>query len=67
MDGGTIRTSRGEFCCDAESLLRILRILRAPDGCPWDRAQTRHTLTRHLAGEYFCIKFESSVCFLKTT
>ena len=51
MDGGTIRTSRGEFGCDAESLLRILRILRGPDGCPWDRAQTRRTLTRSLAGE----------------
>jgi len=52
MGGGdTIRTARGEFGCDAESLLRILRILRAPGGCPWDRAQTRRTLTRSLAGE----------------
>lgn len=51
MDDGTIRTSRGDFGCDAESLLRILRILRAPGGCPWDRAQTRRTLTRSLAGE----------------
>ena len=44
-------TVRGDFSPDAESLLRILRILRAPDGCPWDRAQDRHTLTRSLAGE----------------
>ena len=50
MDG-MIRTGRGDFGSDAESLLRILRILRAPDGCPWDRAQTRHTLTRSLTGE----------------
>jgi len=50
MDG-LIRTGRGDFGGDAESLLRILRILRAPDGCPWDREQTRHTLTRSLAGE----------------
>ena len=46
-----IRTRFGDFGSDAESLLRILRILRAPDGCPWDRAQTRHTLTRSLTGE----------------
>jgi MazG family protein len=46
-----IRTCRGDFGYDAESLLRILRILRAPGGCPWDREQTRHTLTRSLTGE----------------
>lgn len=46
-----IRTCRGDFGSDAESLLRILRILRAPGGCPWDREQTRHTLTRSLTGE----------------
>ena len=49
--GGTIRTSRGEFGGDAESLLRILRILRAPGGCPWDREQTRRSLIRSLTGE----------------
>lgn len=46
-----IRTRHGDFGSDAKSLLRILRVLRAPDGCPWDRAQTRHTLTRSLTGE----------------
>lgn len=35
----------------AEGLLKILEKLRAPDGCPWDREQTRQTLSRHLAGE----------------
>ncbi|MBQ9502965.1 MAG: nucleoside triphosphate pyrophosphohydrolase [Lentisphaeria bacterium] len=40
-----------QFSPDAEGLMAVLRRLRAPDGCPWDRAQTRHTLTRHLAGE----------------
>ena len=44
-------TVRGDFTPDAESLMRIMRILRAPGGCPWDRAQTRHTLTGSLAGE----------------
>ena len=36
---------------EADSLLAILRRLRAPDGCPWDREQTRHSLVRHLEGE----------------
>ena len=35
----------------AEGLLKILERLRAPNGCPWDREQTRQTLSRHLAGE----------------
>lgn len=48
---GVEHTGRGDFSPDAGSLLRILRILRAPDGCPWDRAQDRHTLSRCLAGE----------------
>lgn len=36
---------------EAESLMRVLRRLRAPDGCPWDRKQTRNSLTRHLESE----------------
>jgi MazG family protein len=39
------------FAPTAEGLLEILERLRAPDGCPWDREQTRQTLARHLAGE----------------
>ena len=35
----------------AEGLIQLLKRLRAPDGCPWDRAQTRETLGRSLAGE----------------
>ncbi|MDR0932535.1 MAG: nucleoside triphosphate pyrophosphohydrolase [Victivallales bacterium] len=35
----------------AESLLTILERLRAPGGCPWDREQTRQTLSRSLAEE----------------
>lgn len=31
--------------------MNLLRRLRAPDGCPWDREQTRHTLSRCLRGE----------------
>lgn len=36
---------------NADSLMAILRKLRAPDGCPWDREQTRQSLVRHLDGE----------------
>lgn len=36
---------------DAGALMNLLRRLRAPDGCPWDREQTRHTLSRCLRGE----------------
>ena len=31
---------------DINSLALILKRLRAPDGCPWDREQTRETLAR---------------------
>ena len=49
--GDVEHTIHGDFTPDADSLMRILRILRGPGGCPWDRAQTRHTLTKSLAGE----------------
>jgi uncharacterized protein YabN with tetrapyrrole methylase and pyrophosphatase domain len=39
------------FSPDADGLMAVLKRLRGPDGCPWDKAQTRHTLTAHLAGE----------------
>ncbi len=29
---------------DLEDFLAILRLLRAPDGCPWDRAQTHESI-----------------------
>ena len=32
-------------------LLDTLRVLRAPDGCPWDRAQTHESLRPHLIEE----------------
>ncbi len=40
-----------QFEPTAESLLAILERLRAPGGCPWDREQTRQTLSRSLAEE----------------
>ena len=36
---------------DAAGLLAVLRKLRSPSGCPWDRKQTRQSLVRHLDGE----------------
>lgn len=40
-----------EFPATAEGLLDILKCLRAPDGCPWDRKQTLRSLTEHFANE----------------
>src|SRR5690554_283699 len=34
-----------------DRLLEIMRRLRAPDGCPWDREQTRETLRPYLLEE----------------
>lgn len=36
---------------DAEDLMSIMRRLRAPDGCPWDREQTHQSLAKHLVEE----------------
>jgi tetrapyrrole methylase family protein/MazG family protein len=34
-------------------LVRVVARLRAPDGCPWDRAQTHRSLRRHLLDETY--------------
>jgi len=34
-------------------LVRVMAVLRAPDGCPWDREQTHMTLRRHLVEEAY--------------
>ena len=34
-----------------EDFLEIIRLLRAPGGCPWDRAQTFHTLRQYMIEE----------------
>lgn len=36
-----------------ERLVRVMAVLRAPDGCPWDREQTHMTLRRHLVEEAY--------------
>ena len=36
---------------DFAELLEIVSILRSPDGCPWDRAQTHETMKKCLSDE----------------
>lgn len=37
------------ICTD--KLLRVIKTLRSPEGCSWDRVQTPQTLQKHLAEE----------------
>ncbi|HEY5278086.1 MAG TPA: nucleoside triphosphate pyrophosphohydrolase [Coriobacteriia bacterium] len=36
-----------------DELVRVMAVLRAPDGCPWDREQTHMTLRRNLIEEAY--------------
>jgi uncharacterized protein YabN with tetrapyrrole methylase and pyrophosphatase domain len=36
-----------------ERLRRIMHLLRAPGGCPWDAEQTHESLVRHLLEEAY--------------
>ena len=36
---------------DFEDLVEVVKSLRDPGGCPWDRAQTHHTLRRYMIEE----------------
>jgi len=38
-------------CNSLDSLLKIMQALRAPDGCPWDAAQTPESLTPYILEE----------------
>ena len=42
---------RQRFCLD--DLVRIMRRLRGPEGCPWDRQQTHQTLKKYLIEEAY--------------
>ena len=44
-------SNRNNYSYDANGLMDILKRLRAPDGCPWDRKQTQASLKTCLAGE----------------
>jgi len=58
----------GDFCEDSavyvspvsleppsgfEEFMRIIAVLRGPDGCPWDRAQDHHTLRTNMLEEAY--------------
>ncbi len=43
---------QSETSCLSE-LIGVIRRLRAPDGCPWDRAQTFETLCQHIVEEAY--------------
>ena len=36
-----------------EDLLKAMELLRAPDGCPWDREQTHHSIRRNMLEEAY--------------
>ena len=38
---------------DYDDLLQIIRILRSPEGCPWDREQTHASLRRGMLEEAY--------------
>lgn len=44
-------TGKERYSSDFEGILALLRRLRGPDGCPWDREQTPRTLVPHLLEE----------------
>lgn len=51
VPSGPVPTSReGSRLLD---LVRVVARLQAPDGCPWDRAQTHSSLRRHLLDEAY--------------
>ena len=40
-----------ELCKEFLRLIEIIRILRSPDGCSWDKKQTLDTMGKHINGE----------------
>ena len=38
---------------DFNDLVEVIRILRAPDGCPWDAEQTHQSIRRELLEETY--------------
>ena len=43
----------GDYTHDFDGALAILRRLRGPDGCPWDRRQTRDDLKAQFLEECY--------------
>ncbi len=46
-------TPSSDFSPTFDGLLELVATLRGPDGCPWDKEQTRHTLKRYLLEETY--------------
>ena len=40
-------------CYGYEDLLEIIRVLRSPEGCPWDQVQTHQSIRRGLLEEAY--------------
>ncbi len=38
---------------DLQDLLEVMRVLRGPGGCPWDREQTHESIRRNLLEETY--------------
>ena len=38
---------------DYDDLLEIIRVLRSPEGCPWDQVQTHQSIRRGLLEEAY--------------
>ncbi len=51
MNVGKSFKIKGNYCFD--DLIDIMRILRAPGGCPWDREQTHRTIRKNLIEEAY--------------
>ena len=44
-------TKKSHYTID--DLLEIMKILRSPEGCPWDREQTHRSIRRDLLEEAY--------------
>ena len=42
---------KDSYGCD--DLIQIVKILRSPEGCPWDRAQNHHTIRNNFLEEAY--------------
>lgn len=40
-------------CYGVDNLLEIMKLLRSPDGCPWDREQTHQSIRRNMLEEAY--------------
>ncbi len=49
MRGDVVRPTDGEF----DEFVRMIAVLRGPDGCPWDRAQDHMSLRRNMIEEAY--------------